>query len=293
MRENQTNYQADDEIDLLEIVAKLWKKKWTIILLTVLPTLLVVAFALFKMERVSLYKATTTINAYQSQNSSENYYLNLVKSVVSGNKFIQTINAKFPQITIENFQFSFDEAKKNSDAKPNCIEISVVSADQEIVAPVANLAPVVIEKVMREDYADIIDQTQEKKRLKAQSVAAYQENLRFLKNKIEKAKSQEDVDYLVALVGTLSGALSDIEKTSVFDYSKVKILDKAKRPTLSIREEEILEDKRKGALSGKWKSKKVIVLVTFFACLFLSIFLVLALDFIKKNKEKFKQYLDE
>ncbi len=298
MSENQVNYQAnfktEDEIDLLEIFAKLWRKKRTIILLTAIPTLLAVAFALFKMERVNLYKATTTINSYQEKESSnKNYYQDLIKSAVAGEKFLQEVQKQFPSVTIQNFRFSFDESKKKSQQLAGSIAISVVSADQELVEPVANLAPVVIQKVLSEDYPDQISQSKERKRLKEESVVAYRNNLALLKSKIEKAKSQEDADYLLTLVSSLNASLASIEKSSVFDYSKVKVLDRAKRPTLSIRDQEILKKKRESELSGKWKSKKVIVLVTFFTFFFLSVMLVLLLDFIKNNKDKFREYLDQ
>ncbi len=290
MNKDRVNYQTpnEDEIDLLEIVAKLWKRKWTIILLTALPTLLMIAFAMFKMERVNLYKATTTIDAYQESEKGNTSYINLFKTIVAGEKFLYEIQRKFPKVVLENFQFSFDDPKSPT----NYIAISVVSPDQELVEPVANLAPATIQKVLSEDYADIIEQTKQKKALKKESVETYRKNLQLVKSKIEKAKTQEDVNNLLSLISQLNSSLSSIEKTTIFDYSKIKVLDKATRPELSIRDTEKEAKKRKKALEGKWKSKKVIVLVTFFTCFFLSVMLVLLVDFIKNNKDKFKEYLD-
>ncbi len=285
MSEDRVNYQTqnEDEIDLLEIAAKLWKRKWTILLLTAVPTLLVIMFAMFKMERVNLYEATTTIDACQEGQSGNNSYIEIIKTVVSGDKFLYEVQRKYPKVVKENFQFVYSA---------NYVAISVISPDQELVEPVANLAPATIQKVLNEDYADIIEQAKQKKALKEESVETYRKNLQLVKSKIEKTKSQEDVNNLLSLLSQLNSSLSSIERTVIFDYSNVKVLDKATRPALSIRETKIEADRRKSELEGKWKSKKVIVLVTFFTFFFLSIMLVLLSDFVKNNKKRFKEYLD-
>ena len=56
--DNRNDYIEEDEIDLKEVFATLFKYKYSIILITILTTIIAGAYAYYKPN---IYKATTTL----------------------------------------------------------------------------------------------------------------------------------------------------------------------------------------------------------------------------------------
>ncbi len=274
-----------DEIDLLEIAAKLWKRKWIIVLITIIPTLLMVAYALLKIEHIPLYRATTAIETF-----SEEHY-SMLKLSFENSEFIEKINKKFPSLTKENFSIVIDE-KNKAENKKEPFTLSVISPEQDIVAPATNYAIDVLITIFKNNFASTISEQIERVNYQSELKTALENSIKEIRNKSKNFKSKEDLAAITLAINTANECYNDLKLINP-DYEKINVLEKASTPKLSIQEEDKLRKKREGELSGKWTSRRNLTIITFFICFFLSVFLVLAVDFIKNNKDKFKEYLNK
>ena len=269
-----------DEIDLLEIAAKLWKRKWIIVLITIIPTMLMVAYALLKIEHIPLYRATTAIETF----SDEHY--SMLKLSFENRDFIEKIKGKFPTLTKENFKLITNKDNKG------VFEVCVTSPEQDIVAPATNYAIDVLITIFKNNFASTIAKQKERVNYQSELKTALENSIKEIRNKSKNFKSKEGLAAITLAINTANECYNDLKLINP-DYEKINVLEKASTPKLSILEEDKLRKKRERELSGKWTSRRNLTIITFFICFFLSVFLVLAVDFIKNNKDKFKEYLNK
>ncbi len=265
-----------DEIDLLEIVAKLWKRKWTIVLITIIPTLLMVAYALINIKRVELYNAQSSIKIYPGE------YASGISFCYNSEDFIEKIQERYPNLLRENFDANTDNA--------SFFTVYVTSKNKEIVSPVAQYATEIIDSLFKNKYYILLETQNEKKNYQKKLKIALQNSIDKIEKNAKLLKNSDDLIQLTLAISSADNAYNNLN-FHLPDYKKTSVLQNAKNPKLSIQEKEKLSKKKKQELSKKGTSKTVLTLVTFFICFFLSVFLVLAADFIKNNKEKFKEYL--
>jgi len=276
--DNQKQYFDEQEIDLVELLAKLWKRKWSIISLCIFFISMTIPFV--SLDKKPLYLSKTIIKNYSTS------YYEKITYILESNTFIEKIKTKFPHIELENFSW-------NDDDNSSMLEIRVTSDSQNEVAEVNSFSITVVDEIFASLFEEEIEEKKEKNETMTLAINTYKKNISSADKQSSINQSTDQKDYQLPLQTKNVASLDNILEYDFFDISKVNVLEKAKRPNFSIAE---LEEKKgliEENLRVKKTSTKLVFILIIVVSIFTSIFLIFTFDFIKANKDKFKEKINE
>ncbi|TDT67863.1 uncharacterized protein involved in exopolysaccharide biosynthesis [Hypnocyclicus thermotrophus] len=239
---NQNNYYEEDEIDLLDLIRVIWKRKTLIIIITVLVTIFGGIFALISKP---LYKAELTFTEEKSSSSSmlsslansipfgliggtsnngSSSLLTILESRTFREEIVNKLGLydyyiKYNKIELDKIEDEndkptiYDVAKwvgnivvVSKDEKNGIYRVEVELSDKEMVAKIAN------------EYFTVLDNY-----LKEQKDDKSNLSLKYLKEQVDTVEKQ---------INDKQAELREIEKK----YKTVSILDEAKVVTEKVAE---------------------------------------------------------
>lgn len=247
-RDNVQNY-SDDEIDLREIIAVLWRWKWTIVLVTL--AFMVLAFAISKFLVDPVYEARTVVapaDLAGVDSTSLTYVVNAEDSLQWQMSEDMGSMLKLPQVSIQNFNALLtshhvvqrarqalkmeksiaqirDRVKTNFDKDTNTTEIVVAGTDPQENAELANVLvkeTIAYVKEINEKNMTAVVKTLETQLTQAETNLS--ETLSAQDGTLNPTRREREIERREQMVDLLSGKLMEVELLQSFMSNRDTII---------------------------------------------------------------------
>jgi len=292
-------YKSDDEIDLVDILAVLIKRKWIIIILLILSFVLSVGYVKVYKEKPTNYLATFNLALPEEYTIDTDYIL--VNQIIDPTYFINSVKSKINQYKVKNddtinFSINFDNKNNSeSDNVEKLINITITASnyDDTLNASIflyklyKNYKDKILEK-NKNIYEIAQNSLNQKLKQKQAIIDMLMRN--FNKNS-SLNKNQETNSAIVYVIDFLSNDISELKRIKALNQEvllnegKIEITNGSNQLILNDTTLSKIENYIKPETSSKKKTLLPIIISVFLA-LFVGIFFAFVIEFFSREDVK-------
>ena len=292
-------YKSDDEIDLVDILAVLIKRKWIIIILLILSFVLSVGYVKVYKEKPTNYLATFNLALPEEYTIDTDYIL--VNQIIDPTYFINSVKSKINQYKVKNddtinFSINFDNKNNSeSDNVEKLINITITASnyDDTLNASIflyklyKNYKDKILEK-NKNIYEIAQNSLNQKLKQKQAIIDMLMRN--FNKNS-SLNKNQETNSAIVYVIDFLSNDISELKRIKTLNQEvllnegKIEITNGLNQLILNDTTLSKIENYIKPETSSKKKTLLPIIISVFLA-LFVGIFFAFVIEFFSREDVK-------
>ena len=288
-----TNYKTDDEIDLVDILAVIIKRKWSIIILLILSLILSVAYVKLHKTKTKSIKYSTSFSVSLPEEYTINTDYILSRQTTDTTFFIDYLSRNTNQYEMKNGNSISTSVRL--DARKKLINIDITGNNKDN----AKEASLFVYKLYK-DYKDkllekdknLFNIAQNSLNQELKQKQAILDMLMGNLNKSSLLKKNQSINgTLVYIIDFLSNDISNIKRIKllnqqiILNEGKIEISNGSKRLILSDETIGQIDNYIKPEIPSKKKTLLPVV-VSVFLALFVGIFLAFVIEFFSREDVK-------